>query len=113
AMREPARRSARRWRSAMSPRWTWRPCPPSSDHSGGSVPIDPSVAIGAELRTRELSWNNTDVLLYHLALGAQPDELHYVYERELRVLPTFAVVAPTLRDTEPPTMVMPGVDVDL
>jgi acyl dehydratase len=77
------------------------------------VSIDPSRAIGAELRTRELSWTNTDVLLYHLAIGAQPDELHYVYERELRVLPTFAVVAPTLRDTEPPTLVMPGVDVDL
>jgi acyl dehydratase len=77
------------------------------------VPIDPSVAIGAELRTREVSWTNTDVLLYHLAIGAQPDELRYVYEQDLHVLPTFAVVAPTLRDTEPPTLVMPGIDVDL
>jgi acyl dehydratase len=77
------------------------------------MPIDPAVAIGAELPERDLSWTSTDVLLYHLALGATGDELHYVYERDLRVLPTFAVVASTLRLFEPPTLSMPGVDADL
>lgn len=77
------------------------------------MPIDPAVAIGAELPARDLSWTSTDVLLYHLAVGARADEMSYVYERDLRVLPTFAVVASTLRDTEPPALDMPGVDVSL
>jgi acyl dehydratase len=77
------------------------------------MPIDPAVAIGAELPADDLAWNSSDVLLYHLALGAGTDDLRYVYERDLRVLPTFAVVASTLRDTEPPTLTMPGIDVDL
>jgi acyl dehydratase len=77
------------------------------------MPIDAAVAIGAELPSRELSWTATDVLLYHLALGAGTGELRYVYERDLHVLPTFAVVASTLRDTEPPVLTMPGIDVDL
>jgi acyl dehydratase len=77
------------------------------------MPIDPTRAIGAELPSHDLTWTASDVLLYHLAIGAGPDDLSYVYERDLRVLPTFAVVAPTLRDTEPPALTMPGIDVDL
>ena len=77
------------------------------------MPIDPDKAIGAALPSQELTWRASDVLLYHLALGAQPDELRYVYERDLVVLPTFAVVAGTLRDTRPPSLSMPGIDVDL
>jgi acyl dehydratase len=77
------------------------------------MPIDPAVAIGAELPSRDLAWTASDVLLYHLAIGAGPNDLRYVYERDLRVLPTFAVVAPTLRDTAPPVLTMPGIDVDL
>jgi acyl dehydratase len=74
--------------------------------------IDPDLAIGAELPSRELRWDSTDVLQYHLAVGAT--ELSYVYEGALcGVLPTFATVATTLRDTEPPTVTMPGIDVDL
>jgi acyl dehydratase len=75
------------------------------------VPIDPDVAIGAELPERRFSWTASDVLLYHLALGAT--ELPYAYERDLRVLPTFGVVAPTCHDTEPPVVSFPGVEVDL
>jgi len=77
------------------------------------VPIDPDKAIGAQLPSQEIAWGASDVLLYHLALGAKVDELRYVYERDLRVLPTFAVVAGTLRDTRPPSVSMPGIDVDL
>lgn len=77
------------------------------------MPIDPTLAIGAELPSHDLAWTASDVLLYHLAVGAGPDDLRYVYERDLRVLPTFAVVAPTLRDTAPPVLAMPGIDVDL
>jgi len=77
------------------------------------MPIDPDKAIGAALPSQQLSWDASDVLLYHLAVGAQPDELRYVYERDLMVLPTFAVVASTLRDTRPPSLSMPGIDADL
>ena len=82
------------------------------------MPIDPDRAIGATLGERTFSWNASDVLLYHLALGAgadpvDPRELRYAYEADLQVLPTFGVVAPTLRDTEPPRVEMPGIEIDL
>ncbi|HEY6798612.1 MAG TPA: MaoC/PaaZ C-terminal domain-containing protein [Kineosporiaceae bacterium] len=77
------------------------------------MPIDPSVAVGAELPERQLTWTSSDVLQYHLALGAGAEELRYVYERDLQVLPTFAVVTPTLGVSEPPKLDMPGIDVDL
>ena len=75
------------------------------------MPIDPAVAIGAELPEIKFSWSESDVLLYHLALGAT--ELRYVYERGLRVLPTFGVVAPRFHETAPPAVSFPGVDIDL
>ena len=75
------------------------------------MPIDPAVAIGAELPEIKFSWSESDVLLYHLALGAT--ELRYVYEQGLRVLPTFGVVAPRFHETAPPAVSFPGVDIDL
>ena len=82
------------------------------------MPIDPDRAIGAALPEREVRWDASDVLLYHLALGAgadpvDPRELHYTYESDLQVLPTFGVVAPTLRATEAPRVSLPGVEIDL
>lgn len=82
------------------------------------MPIDPSVAVGAHIRDHSFTWDFSDVLLYHLGLGAGADpmdaqELTYVYEEHLQVLPTFATVAPDLRKVEPPSIVYPGVDVDL
>jgi len=82
------------------------------------VPIDPERALGAALPERTFSWTASDVLLYHLGIGAgadpmDPRELRYAFEDDLRVLPTFGVVAPTLRDTEPPKVELPGIDIDL
>jgi acyl dehydratase len=81
------------------------------------MPIDPSVAIGADLGETVFSWSGTDVLRYHLALGAGARsgaaELRYVLEDRLRVLPTFGVVAPGFRTFEPPAVRFPGVDVEL
>lgn len=82
------------------------------------MPIDPTVAIGADLGATEFSWTGTEVLLYHLALGAgaaptDPRELRYVLEDRLRVLPTFGVVAPGIRTFEPPAVRFPGIDIDL
>ena len=79
--------------------------------------IRPSPSAPTSVR-RRFSWTSTDVLRYHLALGAgaeptDPAELHYVLEDRLRVLPTFGVVAPGFRTFEPPAVRFPGIDVDL
>lgn len=82
------------------------------------MPIDPSVAIGAELGAAEFSWSTSDVLLYQLALGAGADplaarELRYATEQDTVVLPTFATVAQNFHATEPPKVSFPGVEIDL
>ncbi|MPY78097.1 MAG: 3-alpha,7-alpha,12-alpha-trihydroxy-5-beta-cholest-24-enoyl-CoA hydratase [Actinophytocola sp.] len=82
------------------------------------MPIDPAVAVGADLGETSFSWEPSDVLLYHLGIGAgadpvNPVELRYAYEQGLRVLPSFATVAPNLRTYEPPSVSFPGIDVDL
>jgi acyl dehydratase len=82
------------------------------------MPIDPDVAVGADLGMSEFAWTSTDVLLYHLAVGAgghptEASELKYVLEDRLQVLPTFGVVAPNFRMFEPPSVTFPGIDIDL
>src|SRR5262245_17536647 len=77
------------------------------------MPIDPAVAIGADLGVTKFEWSSANVLLYHLALGAGTDDLSYVLEDRLKVLPTFGVVAPNFRTFEPPAVTFPGIDVDL
>src|SRR3954452_7506309 len=77
------------------------------------MPIDPSVAIGADLGVTKFEWSSTDVLLYHLALGASTSDLGYVLEDRLKVLPTFGVVAPNFRTFEPPAVTFPGIEIDL
>ena len=62
------------------------------------MPIDPEKAFAAPPSTAELAWTPKDVQLYHLGLGAgapatSAAELKYVYEKDLHVLPSFAVVA--------------------
>ena len=68
------------------------------------MPIDPSVAIGASTGTKTFTWNASDVLLYHLGIGAgstpgdflDPAALRYTLDDEhLQVLPSFGVVVPT------------------
>lgn len=86
------------------------------------MPIDPGLAVGAELPERRFSWTPSDVLLYHLALGAgsvpgdQTDEgaLRWTLDdARLQVLPSFGVVAPGFHDTDPPALELPGCDIDL
>ncbi len=86
------------------------------------MPIDPDLAIGAELPDRTFSWTSSDVLLYHLGIGAgsrpgdqvDPMALRYTLDdAHLQVLPSFAVVAPTLHETDPPPLDLPGCDIDL
>jgi acyl dehydratase len=61
------------------------------------VPIDRDKVLGAELAAGVSTWDADDVILYHLGIGAgvpptDPDELKYVYEPQLHVLPSFGVL---------------------
>lgn len=86
------------------------------------MPIDPTKAIGAELPDTTFTWTSSDVLLYHLAIGAgsvpgsqtDADALRYTLENDaLQVLPSFGVVAPTFHETDPPGLELPGCDISL
>lgn len=46
---------------------------------------------GADLGTRTVHYTEKDVILYALAVGAAATDLDLVFERRLRVLPTFAL----------------------
>jgi acyl dehydratase len=86
------------------------------------MPIDPDVAVGAALPARTFSWESSDVLLYHLAIGAGSPPGSQLDEKTLRwtvdgpdqqVLPSFGVVAPTFHETDPPPLDLPGCTIDL
>ncbi len=49
-------------------------------------------AVGKELPASTYEYNNRDVMLYALGVGATTDDLPFVYEKNLKVLPTFAVI---------------------
>lgn len=86
------------------------------------MPIDPTVAIGAEIGERHFTWSPSDVLLYHLSIGAgsragdnlSADALRYTLDGPaLQVLPSFGVVAPSFHETDPPPLDLPGCDINL
>jgi acyl dehydratase len=85
------------------------------------MPIDVNAALSAEPTVREAVWTERDVILYHLGLGAgadslDPAELRWVYEKNLQVTPTFAMVAGqgiSAGAATPAAMNLPGIDIDL
>jgi acyl dehydratase len=86
------------------------------------MPIDPQAAIGAPVGEVTFSWSSSDVLLYHLAIGAgsrpgdnvDPGALRYTLDNDdLQVLPSFGIVAPTFHETDPPPLDLPGCDINL
>ena len=86
------------------------------------MPIDAAEAIGAALPDRTFTWTESDVLLYHLGIGfgsrpgdnLDPLTLSYTLDDDdLQVLPSFGIVAPTFHDTAPPSLDLPGCDIDL
>ncbi|MCR5977623.1 3-alpha,7-alpha,12-alpha-trihydroxy-5-beta-cholest-24-enoyl-CoA hydratase [Gordonia jinghuaiqii] len=82
------------------------------------MPIDPAVAVGAELPEVSFEWSASDAALYNLAVGAAADPmdttgLGYIHDVTPKVLPTFATVAAGFHTTEPPKVSFPGVDIDL
>lgn len=63
------------------------------------MPIDVEQAVGADLEGGTFSWGEADLILYALGVGAgnppiSPDELKYVYEGDLRVVPSFGTIPP-------------------
>jgi len=82
------------------------------------MPINPDVALAAELDPIEFAWSSSDVQLYHLGLGAGADpmdarELRYLIDDTPQVLPTFGNVAASFHMTKPPTVQFPGIDIEL
>lgn len=59
---------------------------PSEPH-----PNDTGAWAGRSLGEREVGWDERDAIVFALAVGARPDRLDLVFERDLRVLPTFAL----------------------
>ncbi|NLA11780.1 MAG: hypothetical protein GX883_06630 [Firmicutes bacterium] len=59
------------------------------------MPIDPAI-VGKELNPLMFHYQTKDVMLYALGIGAgaADDELNFVYENELQVIPSFGVVPP-------------------
>ena len=55
------------------------------------MPIDLSY-IGRRLESVTHEYAERDLMLYALGVGCSTDELQFVYERDLKVLPTFAVI---------------------
>jgi len=49
-------------------------------------------AVGKELPPSTYEYTDREVMLYALGVGATTDELAFVYEKDLKVLPTFAVI---------------------
>jgi multifunctional beta-oxidation protein len=56
------------------------------------MPIDLSY-VGKKLEPVTYTYRERDVMLYALGVGCGREELPFVYEKDLKVLPTFAVVA--------------------
>ena len=59
--------------------------------------IDPDKALGAKTAEATYTWNQDQVILYHLGVGAgvpatDPGELEYTYEKNLKVLPSYGVI---------------------
>lgn len=86
------------------------------------MPIDAAVAVGADLGEQTCTWTPSDVLLYHLAIGAGSRDadnlstaaLRYTLDGPgLQVLPSFGVVAAGFHATEPPSLQLPGCDINL
>lgn len=55
------------------------------------MPVNLAI-VGKKLESSTYEYSEKDVILYALGVGCGPNELEFVYEQDLKVLPTFAVV---------------------
>lgn len=70
----------------------------------------PDLLLGAQIE-RPFAYDDHTVRLYHLGIGAQAADLHWVWEDRLKVLPTFAVVPGFVPIEE--CVTLPGFGIDL
>jgi len=61
------------------------------------MPVDPAKAKASKMPPTKGEWNQDNVILYHLGVGAgvpatDPNELAYTYEGNLKVLPSYGVI---------------------
>ncbi len=80
------------------------------------MPIDLDKALGAEIHVGTRQWDADKVILYHLGIGAgvpatDAGELEYTYEKNLKVLPSFAVIPGAYGG--PALLQMPGLKIDI
>lgn len=78
--------------------------------------IDLERVVGAALPQTTYSWDEKDVILYNLGIGAgvppeDPGELKYVYDVDLTPIPTFATIPPF--EMMMGIGAVPGLDLDL
>ncbi len=55
------------------------------------MPVSADI-VGKELPSQTFEYTQRDVMLYALGVGAGLDELDFIYEKNLKTLPTFAVI---------------------
>jgi multifunctional beta-oxidation protein len=55
------------------------------------MPVDLAI-VGKKLEPSVYEYTEKDVILYALGVGCGPEDLQFVYEGDLKVLPTFAVI---------------------
>ena len=75
--------------------------------------IEFDKVLAGEIPVIESNWDEDAIILYHLGLGAGADwlnarELSYTYEKNLQVLPTYAVIPPY--KTAGAALSLPGVN---
>jgi acyl dehydratase len=63
------------------------------------MPIDVDKVVGARVGPTSFSWDEKDLILYNLAVGAgssptDEGELRYTYEGDLTAIPTFGTIPP-------------------
>lgn len=80
------------------------------------MPIDVDAALGSELPGTVFSWDQDDLILYNLAVGAgvhpdDPAELKYAYEGDLVAVPAYGTIPPFSMMMS--LGVVPGLDLDL
>jgi len=71
------------------------------------MPIDYPAILDLKLTDVRASWSDRETMLYALGLGMgadplDPKELRFVYERDLRVVPTFATILASAANPQPP-----------
>lgn len=57
------------------------------------MPLDPDRLLNLDLPVRRYPYDDREPMLYALAVGATAGDLNFVYERDLKVIPSFVQVA--------------------